>query len=128
MTIEEFLQEIRPPLDQITSADPDDREFIKREPERAHFGLGMWIRNNWGLWKGGNGITDFFHDHGIWHADDMSAIILESYSRLLKEVDVRFHEQVQSYLDYWKRKGVDSKEELRKIVETEQHGEASKEA
>src|SRR3982751_6480108 len=35
---------------------PGDLVWFKRTPEQSatanmHFGLGMWMRNNWGLWK-----------------------------------------------------------------------------
>jgi hypothetical protein len=45
----------------------------------AHFGLGMWIRNNWGLWQQGplyHSMTDF----GLEHPDDMSGAILEGFA------------------------------------------------
>jgi len=39
----------------------------------AHMGLGMWMRNNLGLWKE---LADYFNSVGIFHPDDMSGIIL----------------------------------------------------
>src|SRR6476646_9910862 len=45
---------------------------------RYHFGLGLWIRNNWGLWKGSR-LSKYFNSLGIYHPDDMSGIILSSY-------------------------------------------------
>jgi hypothetical protein len=45
---------------------------------RYHHGLGMWIRNNWGLW-GGSRLQKYFTDKGITHPDKMSSIILEYY-------------------------------------------------
>ena len=43
-----------------------------------HFGLGMWLRNNWGLW-GGSRLQVYLLDHGIKHPDDMSCVILKYY-------------------------------------------------
>ncbi len=43
-----------------------------------HMGLGMWIRNNWGLW-GGSRLQKYFTDKKINHPDDMSSVILEYY-------------------------------------------------
>jgi len=43
-----------------------------------HFGLGRWMRNNWGLW-GGSDLARFFFRRGIMHPDDMSGFILAQY-------------------------------------------------
>ena len=47
-----------------------------------HMGLGRWIRNNWNLW-GGSRLQVYFHDRQIFHPDEMSSIILESYAKYL---------------------------------------------
>lgn len=49
---------------------------------RLHFGFGMWIRNNWGLWRDSK-LKHYFLDKGVGHPDDMSSIILTSYHRHL---------------------------------------------
>jgi hypothetical protein len=46
----------------------------------SHFGLGMWIRNNWRLWRGGKLANDL-KSKGIFHPDEMSATILRCYYR-----------------------------------------------
>jgi hypothetical protein len=43
-----------------------------------HMGLGMWLRNNWGLW-GGSRLQKYFTDRGIKHPDNMSGLILDYY-------------------------------------------------
>ncbi len=43
-----------------------------------HHGLGTWIRNEWGLW-GGSRLRRYFREKGLFHPDDMSGIILESF-------------------------------------------------
>jgi len=68
----------------------------------AHFGLGMWIRNNWGLWKGKE-LAKYFNSIGIYHPDDMSGIILTSYYRELHGQDWNLDEQVKYYQDYWRK-------------------------
>lgn len=65
-----------------------------------HFGLGMWIRNNWGLW-GGERLAAWFNDRGITHPDDMSGIILVSYRRHLKGEPLKLDEQIAFYIKYW---------------------------
>ena len=47
-----------------------------------HFGLGMWIRNNW-IYPAADKIAKVFLDAGIDHPDDMSSIILEGYRSYL---------------------------------------------
>jgi len=67
----------------------------------SHFGLGMWIRNNWGLWRGGE-LAKEFKAKGIFHPDDMSGIILTSYYRQLHNQDWELDKQIKFYQDYWK--------------------------
>jgi len=43
-----------------------------------HLSLGMWMRNNWGLW-GGSRLQKYFADKGISHPEEMSSIILYHY-------------------------------------------------
>jgi hypothetical protein len=68
----------------------------------AHFGFGMWMRNNWKLW-GGSRLSKYFTDLGIFHPDDMSGIILTSYHRHLKGKEIKLEEQIKSYKDFWER-------------------------
>ena len=76
----------------------DENEYIGE----SHFSTGMWIRNNWGLWKGGE-LSKYFNDLGIFHPDDMSGIILRSFYRHLKNQDYELDKQIQYYQDYWKK-------------------------
>ena len=68
----------------------------------AHFGFGMWMRNNWRLW-GGSRLSKYFNDLGIYHPDDMSGIILDSYHRHLNNKEIKLEEQVKYYQDYWEK-------------------------
>lgn len=67
----------------------------------SHMGIGMWVRNNWGLWKGG-ALAKHFNSIGIFHPDDMSGIILTSYYRHLHGQNREIEKQVKYYQDYWK--------------------------
>ena len=69
---------------------------------RYHFGLGLWMRNNWGLWRGSR-LTKHFNDLGIYHPDDMSAIILVSYWRRLNNLPIKLEEQIKYYQDFWEK-------------------------
>ena len=67
-------------LDQLLSE--EDKVYIKGLPKEdvlkhLHFGLGMWIRNNWGLW-GGSRLQKYLFDISD-HPDGMSSIILKYY-------------------------------------------------
>lgn len=66
----------------------------------AHMGLGMWMRNNWHLW-GGSRLAKYFNELEIYHPDDMSAIILNSYHRHLTGKEIKLDEQIRYYQDYW---------------------------
>jgi hypothetical protein len=67
-----------------------------------HHGLGMWMRNKWGLWKGSR-LKKWFNDKGIRHPDDMSGIILDSFWRHLNKKRIKLEEQIAHYQDYWKK-------------------------
>lgn len=75
------LEECFIQLDKILK--PKDIETIKNlkskdDMSNYHFGLGLWIRNNWGLW-GGSRLQIYFFNKGVNHPDNMSGIILEYY-------------------------------------------------
>ena len=74
-------------LDKILS--DKDKEYIKGLPKKddtidLHFSLGMWIRNNWGLW-GGSRLQIYFLKKRINHPDDMSGEILRAYYNWLNK-------------------------------------------
>ena len=62
-----------------------------------HMGLGLWIRNNWGLWQASS-LYRYLNELGLSHPDDMSGVILESYWRHLnnKPLDVKGHGQPEA--------------------------------
>jgi hypothetical protein len=65
-----------------------------------HMGLGMWIRNNWGLW-GGSRLSRWFNERGICHPDDMSSIVLDSYWRRLHDQPLELEHQIKRYKKFW---------------------------
>jgi hypothetical protein len=69
----------------------------------ANFGIGMWMRNNWGLW-GASRLSTYFSQLKIYHPDDMSTIILTSYHRHLNDRAIKLEEQLLYYYDFWKDK------------------------
>jgi len=85
---------------------PEDIEKMKTGTEddmsQYHFGLGMGMRNEWGLW-GGSRLAKWFNAQGITHPDDMSGIILDSFWRHLNGKPINLEQQVKYYQDYWKK-------------------------
>ncbi|MEQ9229543.1 MAG: DUF6794 domain-containing protein [Cyclobacteriaceae bacterium] len=69
----------------------DEQEFATAQ----HFGLGMHIRNYWGLWQQKE-LYFFFDSLGIPHPDEMSGIILTAYHRHLTGRDINLNELVNS--------------------------------
>lgn len=57
-----------------------------------HFGLGMWIRNNLGLWQGNDALMQALRERepGI-HPDDASMLIIEQVWRRLREITPKMH-------------------------------------
>jgi len=98
-TLEECFQQ----LDSVLTPENVERMRTGGEDDMGmyHFGLGVWMRNNWGLWKG-SVLSEWFEDRGIWHPDDMSGIILTSYWRYLNNLPLGLDEQIESYQHYWK--------------------------
>jgi hypothetical protein len=91
-------------LDRIMGAKGRD-EVLKATEDgmiEYHHGLGMWLRNNWGLW-GGSRLARYFNRLGIRHPDDMSGIILDSYWRKVHDRPIDLDGQVRHCLDYWKK-------------------------
>lgn len=68
----------------------------------SHFGIGMWMRNNWGLWSSSR-LSSYFSSLYVFHPDDMSGIILRSYHRKLNNKDLKLEEQIRLYQEYWEK-------------------------
>ena len=74
------LEECYAMLDETLS--PEDIEFLKNATDEdlamQHFGLGLWIRNNW-LYPTQSKLTQLLFDHGVSDIDSMSSLILRGY-------------------------------------------------
>jgi hypothetical protein len=108
--IPENLMECFKQLKVILSAEAvgeiENMECCNDVAPRYHFGLGMWIRNNWGLWGFENNpnsrLRIYFNHLGIEHPDDMSGIILTSFWRHLNHLPIKLDEQIKQCQNYWK--------------------------
>lgn len=67
-----------------------------------HFGLGMGIRNSWGLWGGGGALAQHMKKLGFHHPDDMSGVILETFWCKRHKQDFRLKERAAYFDAYWK--------------------------
>lgn len=66
-------------LDSILAA--SGRSIEEFDIVEEHFGLGLWMRNNWGLHSGKSGIYKELDSMGIQSGDNMSAYLLETYKK-----------------------------------------------
>lgn len=80
-------------LDSMLSKE-DKAYIISAGASSVHFTLGLWMRNNWGLW-GGSRLKSYFHNNGIRHPDDMSGVILDCYEKHLKGEGVNYRQMLR---------------------------------
>lgn len=66
-------------LDKILPARDRSALAAADGPVEAHFGLGLFIRNNWGLWKKGP-LYRSMAGRGFLTPDDMSGAIIEGFA------------------------------------------------
>ncbi len=90
---------------------PEDRASILRSTSRefsgaVHFGAGMAMRNEWGLWDDKAPLTQWFRARGIWHADDMSGIITDALHARVHRKPHDFEAAVDHCRRYWARQGL----------------------
>lgn len=78
------------------------RTGTEQDVWRYHHGLGMWLRNEWGLLSGSQ-LQRWFNARKVYHPDDMSGIILISYWRYLNDRPIGLQEQIDYYVAYWAR-------------------------
>ena len=89
----------------------DFKELILSTSDTSslHFSLGMKLRNEWNLWEEDENkkcdLVKFFNSIGIYHADDMSSIILDSYKCLIEGKPLDIESQVIAYKEHWKKYG-----------------------
>lgn len=94
------------------------RKGSERNMAQYHFGLGMWMRNNWGFWKDLD-LAKWFNKKGVFHPDDMSGVVLTSYWRCLNGKRIDLAGQVKVYQDYWKAAAKEAKVEKARVAKAE---------
>lgn len=80
-------------------------EDIKSEKESDiyvfHRGLSTSIKNSWKLWEPNSPLTQYFNQLGVYHADDMSDIIIAAFWRYLNDKPINLEEMVNHYREFW---------------------------
>lgn len=61
-----------------------------------------FLRNEWGLWAGKE-LAQWFYTKEIYHADDMSGIIVDSYQKTLAGEPIDLDKQIKHYHKHWER-------------------------
>jgi hypothetical protein len=82
-------------IDSIFNKDGIDWE--KSSPIEYHFSLGMWMRNNWGLWGNEGALYKELSKMGYSHPDNMSAFILDSYFIRKRRLSSSSFNQIEFY-------------------------------
>ncbi len=67
---------------------------------KFHFGLGMSLRNKWGLWKG-SALALHLRGLGFTHPDDMSTVILETFWCKRHRQPFRLKARAEAFELYW---------------------------
>jgi hypothetical protein len=101
-SLEEAISHVK---EKISKFVEDQLAKSKTEDDIAssmHFGYGMWIRNNWGLWTQDSCLFKELSALGLFHADDMSSLILKCAVLDLVGKDRDIPGIVKFYKDYWK--------------------------
>ena len=78
------------------------RNGSKDDMIRYHHGLGMWMRNNWGLWRGEGPLYEYMAELGLVHPDDMSGLILDTFWLHLNQQPLDVEKKVDYYREYWR--------------------------
>lgn len=78
--------------------DQSEKDFVAS----SHHGFGTWLRNTLKMWDSGPA-NEWFGSKGIYHPDDMSAIILTSTYRNLNKKPIKLDAQIKKHRDFWER-------------------------
>ncbi len=89
---------------------------LKKFEASSHFGAGMFIRNSWNLWwfeghkypswpKEKPKLIEWFNNIDIYHADDMSGILMECLWKKLHNQPYELEKQIERYKKHWRQAG-----------------------
>jgi len=88
---------------------PSDLDLFRSTPEReaiadAHFAIGMFMRNEWGLWAGSR-LSEYFNAAGLFHPDDISSVVLKALWRKQNHLAFDLRAEIRYYQQYWRECG-----------------------
>lgn len=101
------LEDALSELDKLLPKETKDKiRGMKKEGDMIefHFSLGMWIRNEWGLWKGSR-LYVSLAKLGFGHPDDMSGLILDEYWRKLHGLPPDIETRAKRLQDWYRKNG-----------------------
>lgn len=87
----------------------EDVELIFDNPNSSvyHHSFCRILRNNWKLWlKCTALVADMNKRWCLWHADDMSGLIVESLWAKVHKIPIDHDAKVQVYREHWKKHGL----------------------
>lgn len=92
------LDSLVPDTSKVQLASMDELQAVGA----CHFGLGLTIRNQWGLWSGSR-LSEYWKKKGVFHPDDMSGIILRCYHRHLTGKPMRARKLIRNSRRSWRK-------------------------
>ena len=102
----------------IASMDETDKKMLRALPPAMvnghmaalHFNTGRHIRNDLGLWDKTSPIYCHLNAvHGLWHGDDMGAVVMDAILRDIRGEPRRTVELVARFAHHWEQMGIDPK-------------------
>jgi len=80
-------------FNQLDSFFPDSirLEFFSGQ---THFSFGLWMRNNWGLWRRSR-LWLYFYNKGVSHPDHISSLITNMYYRKITNTELFFQKDLE---------------------------------
>lgn len=105
MTTPRNLDECLVELLKISSSLKEEIRQISEEGFLSAFCnmFGRNIQNSWGLWTNSD-LRLWFFSQGVYHADDMSSIIMVSFYRYLRDIPIDLPGQIAGCDACWKEK------------------------
>ena len=83
-------------LNQLDILLDEDTKKLIRDKENVHMSVGMWLRNNWGMW-GGSRLGCYFGERELYHPDYISSLIIDAYHLKLNDSKFQMDSLIQSY-------------------------------
>ena len=101
-------------LSMLDELETKEKDYLRKHGHiSSHHSFGMWLRNNWSLWEEETPLVLWFNGHQVFHADDMSGIIMEAFVCKLRGEAYNMQEQIDRYHAHWRQSGIDPTKKFR---------------